>query len=228
MEGVLQVETAVKESLQPIKETGTSYAFVRPLLAYRTPEATELGEYTSLKNTYVSASTAAARSGVSRVSIYFRDLDAGRWVGVNQDDMYYPASLLKVPTMIVYYKEAEENPYLLKNTAAYDPRVDPEVPFGATSTLVAGQTYTIQNLIKSMIVDSDNGATFTLLNRINQNYLNGVYTALGIPDPGDNSAEYKISARMQTLFFRILYNATYLSSEYSERSAKTAFRDDVY
>lgn len=218
--GALKVEAAISNTLEPIKQFGTQYSFVHPLLAYRTPEAVDFGEYDSLKSEYLSMSRAAESAGVRRLSIYFRDLEIGRWVGLNQDDMYYPASLLKVPTMIAFYKKAEENPYLLKNTVVYDPGVAPAGQYLATSTLNAWQTYTIQDLVGHMITDSDNGATFTLLNHIDWDYLNGVYAALGIPDPGDNSEDYKISARMQALFFRVLYNGTYLSSEYSERALK--------
>jgi len=221
----------IKSSFSPIKESGTSYTFVHPLLAYRTPEATELGEYASLKNAFQTKVNLATQSGASRVSVYFRDLEAGQWVGINQEDTYYPASLLKVPTMIAYYKEAEGNPYLLSDTISYDPRVMPEASFDAPSTLVAWRPYSIKELIKSMIVDSDNGATFTLLNRINSNYLHAVYVALGVPDPGDNSADYQISARTYALFFRVLYNGSYLSSNSSEQALKllsqTTFRDGL-
>lgn len=210
----------IKSSIMPIKESGTPYDFVHPLLAYRTPEATDLGEYTSLKSAFQASIQSAVQSGASRVSVYFRDLEAGQWIGISQEEKYYPASLLKVPTMIAFYKQAEENPALFEETISYDPRVLPHVPFETPSTLVAGRAYSVQSLIKSMIVDSDNGATFTLLSRINQNYLNGVYIALGVPDPGDNSATYEISARTYALFFRVLYNASYLSSPYSEQALK--------
>lgn len=220
MQGKTNEANLIKGSLSPIKESGTSYAFVHPLLAYRTPEATDLGEYTSLKTALQANIHSATQSGASRVSVYFRDLDAGRWIGINQEEAYYPASLLKVPTMIAYYKQAEENPTLLQDTVSYDPRVLPNVPFEMPSNLVSGRAYPIHDLITSMIVDSDNGATFSLLSRINQNYLNGVYIALGVPDPGDNSATYKISARTYALFFRVLYNASYLSSLYSEQALK--------
>lgn len=208
----------VRDSIVPIKELGTSYQFVRPLLAYRTPEATDLGEYTALKSAFQARVDSALRSGASRVSVYFRDLDAGRWIGINQEETYYPASLLKVPTMIAYYKEAEENPSLLKDTVAYDPRVLPNAPFDVPSALVPARSYTLHDLIRAMIVDSDNGATFTLLERVNPHYLQSVYVALGVSDPGDDSVHYQISARTYALFFRVLYNASYLSSEYSERA----------
>lgn len=215
------VMNSIKQSFTPIKEKGTSYTFVHPLLAYRTPEATVLGDYVGLKNSFqtiVDAETGSRR--VSRMAVYFRDLDAGRWVGINQNDTYYPASLLKVPITIAYFKEAEENPSVLNQVITYDPSVIPNDPFNATSTLVAGRPYSVNELINHMITDSDNGATFTLLNHINPEFLHASYVALGIPDPGDDSANYQISARTYALFFRVLYNTTYLSPAFSERALK--------
>ncbi len=218
--GKVGVENAIKQSLQPINESGTSYKFVRPLLAYRTPEATLFGEYISLKADLQARADKTKSTGASRVSIYFRDLDAAQWIGIDQQDSYYPASLLKVPTMIAYYKEAEVNPSILRETLSYDPRIMPSESFSAPSVLVPSNLYSVKDLIRSMIIDSDNGATFTLLSRINPNFLHAVYVALGIPDPGDNSADYQISARTYGLFFRVLYNASYLSPDYSEQALK--------
>jgi len=219
--GIESMANSIKQSLVPIEEKGTPYNFVHPLLAYRTPEATILGDYISLKSSLQKITDSAINNGnAPRVSIYFRDLDAGRWVGINQDATYYPASLLKVPTLIAYYKEAEEDPSIFSQDIKYDPRVVPSDPFLAPSKLVAARGYSVADLITRMITDSDNGATFTLLDRINPDFLNAVYTALGIQNPGDDSANYQISARTYGLFFRILYNATYLLPQYSERALK--------
>ena len=204
-------------ALVPIQEQGGSYTFIHPLLAYRTPEATEFGAYVTAKSRVQQIANAAIENGnASRVSVYFRDLDRGEWFGINPEDPYYPASLLKVPIMIAYYKEAEEISAVFSNQIPYSPSVIPDSPFEATSTLSEGQSYSVQELIRRMAVESDNGAAFTLLDRINPDFLRSVYVALGIPDPGDNSTEYQISAHTYALFFRILYNATYLSQKHSE------------
>ena len=122
--------------------------------------------------------------------------------------------------MIAYNKEAEENPSVLSQSVAYDPTVMPSDQFLVPSELSASDNYSVQELINKMITDSDNGATFTLLAHVNPEFLNAVYIALGIQDPGNDSASYQISAHTYGLFFRVLYNATYLSPEYSERALK--------
>jgi beta-lactamase class A len=215
------IANSIKESFAPIEENGTPYTFVHPLLAYHTPEATLLGDYIPLNNSLQTIINSAVNSGeATRTSVYFRDLDAGKWIGINQNDTYYPASLLKVPTLIAYYKEAEGDPSILLQTIAYNPSVMPTDPFLVPTELVAGQNYSVQDLINKMIIDSDNGATFTLLENLNEDFLNEVYIALGIQNPGSDSADYQISDRTYALFFRILYNATYLSPESSEQALK--------
>ncbi len=222
---------AVTNSLRPIEERGTNYVFVHPLLAYRTPEASTLGQYLSLKSSLQDLVTNAKQTGVSRAGLYFRDLTAALWVGVNESDTYYPASLLKVPLMIAYKKEAEDRTWLLGESVVYDPAVMPKDPYLASSTLVPGRAYAVEELVKRMIIDSDNGATFTLLSHINPEYLDTAYTSLGISNPESDSASYKISARSYGLFFRILYNATYLSPSSSEAAlrllSQTTFSDGL-
>lgn len=219
--GTSDIAGLINKSLVPIEQNGTSYIFVHPLLGYRLPEATLLGEYVSLKSSLQKIVDSAISGGrATRVSVYFRDLDIGRWVGINQDDTYYPASLLKVPLMIAYYKGAEEDSSIFSQKIIYDQKIIPNDPFAASSNLVDGKSYSVDNLIKSMIAESDNGAAQTLASRINPDFLRATYTSLGIPDPGDDATAYKISARTYGLFFRVLYNATYLSSVYSERALK--------
>lgn len=214
------LQNSIKQSFRPIEEQGTGYSFVHPLLGYRTPEATVLGDYLSLKDELQTTIDSQTKDGTSRAALYFRDLDAGLWIGINQSDTYYPASLLKVPTIIALYKEAETAPSVLNEYVGYDPSILPNVPFDDPSSLIAGRVYSVRDLISHMIEDSDNGATFTLLNRINPEFLHQVYVALGIQDPGDDSATYQISARTYALFFRILYNTTYLSPSQSEEALR--------
>ena len=222
---------AIYAQFSPIRLADNADPLISPLLGYHAPEATTVGQYESLNASLQSAVATATQSGsASRVSVYFRDLGTNAWIGVNQTDTFYPASLLKVPVMIAYYKEAESDPGLLDRTLIYQNIPLPD-PFDATSTLAVGQSYTINQLIDHMIINSDNGATFALLNHIDPTVLSQVYTDLGIADPGDNSGTYQIATRTYALFFRILYNATYLSPAYSEKAlellARATFKDGL-
>lgn len=205
-------------SFAPLSERDAQYPLVAPLLGNHAPEATDFGEYQSLSSAVQDdISDAQAAGGVNQVSFYFRNLNTDAWVGINQDADYYPASLLKVPVMIAYYKEAETDPSILNQPITYE-NISTGDPFDAPSDLLPGKVYTVQELINAMIISSDNGATLTLLNNIDEDTLNDVYANLGIQNPGNNSADYQISTRTYALFFRILYNATYLDPEYSDKA----------
>jgi beta-lactamase class A len=93
------------------------------------------------------------------------------------------------------------------------------VPFETPSNLQVGKSYTVGQLVEAMIINSDNGAKNALLDNINQTDLNDIYTDLGLPNPG-NSDNYVISAKQYALLLRVLYNATYLSRDYSEQALK--------
>jgi beta-lactamase class A len=43
---------------------------------------------------------------ISFASVYFRDLNNGPWFGINEKEYFTPASLIKVPILITYYKKA--------------------------------------------------------------------------------------------------------------------------
>ncbi len=211
-------------SVGPVRSASPNFTLTHPLIAYETPEATGLAEYSSLKKQLQdSIDRAKAEGNVSDVSLYYRSLETGRWIGIKQNSIYYPASLLKVPVMIAYFRSAESNPGLFDKRIAYRP-ITGGNSFEAPSQLVVGRLYTVRELIEHMIEDSDNGATYTLLSIIDENLLSEVYTDLGIPDPGDDSADYQISTKTYALFFRILYNATYLSPTSSEDALKLLVR----
>ncbi len=70
-----------------------------------------------------------------------------------------------------------------------------------------------------------------MIAKIDPNVLSQVYTDLGIENPDNAPEGYLISAKTYSLFFRILYNATYLNRTLSERAldilSKATFKDGL-
>jgi beta-lactamase class A len=205
--------------VQSIREKDSPYKFINPLLAYDLPESKDFGEFIDLNKKLTDLiSLEKNQHRVEDVSIYFRG-DQGRWVGINDTGKYYPASLLKVVVMMAYYQQAQQDPGILAKQLQYTSQIQNQVTnseFNVPSTLKLNQTYKVDDLIRSMIVDSDNGATFVLLNSLDGKSLDEVYSDFGLPGPSDDN--YEISSKDYSLFFRILYNATYLNREYSEKA----------
>lgn len=217
--------------ISPLRSASTEFKFIDPLIAYETPEATPLEEYASLKQKLRDIIDTAKRANdATDVSLYYRDFNTGRWIAINRNVMYYPASLLKVPVLIAYFRKAESDSTLFEERVVYRPLISGNA-FETASTLVAGRSYTMRDLLERMIVQSDNGATYTLISKIDPGLLSEVYTDLGIKDPGDDSSQYEISAKTYALFFRVLYNATYLTPAASEAAiellSRTSYDDGL-
>ncbi len=217
--------------IHPLRENNASYAFINPLLAYIIPSADQQDDFRVLKNQVVYLIDSEKKRGsIQDASVFFSDLNHGRWIGIGENNNYNPASILKVVIMTIYFKEREANPDILRSKLQYIDDIDRLIrqeAYGEKSKLEAGKLYAIEDLINAMIIDSDNGATILLLANINQRTLNELYAVLGI----ENAEETMISPRAYSLFFRILYSATYLSKSMSEQAlsllSKTTFREGI-
>jgi beta-lactamase class A len=159
-------------------------------------------------------------SNVDGFSFYFRDLTLGRWAGENENTAYAPGSMMKVAVMVTYFKEAEEDPSILQKNLEYSSSTVDQingVPFSFPSDLQVGKSYPVEKLIETMIINSDNGAKDVLLDNINQQSFIEVHTDLGLPNPA-TTLNYTITAKQYSVLLRVLYNATYLSRQYSEKA----------
>ena len=165
---------------------------------------------------------------LDRMSVYLINYKTGKWVGVNENEKYDPASMLKVPVMIAYYKNAENNQSILSEKTSFigdDQNVGEY--FSSKNNIKSGKSYTIDELIKSMIISSDNTAGVLLQNYIDRNSLLDVYTDLGLPIPNNGSNVEYISAKLYAYFLRILYNGTYLDHKYSEKALEILTKSQV-
>src|SRR6266481_7334580 len=122
--------------------------------------------------------------------------------------------MLKVAIMMGYLNQAETNPNFLNIKYAYTPQIDEGQYFKPPVTLSAG-SYSATDLIKNMIVESDNTATLILANQ-NPSIIENVYKKLSLPDP-EVGSDF-MSPKQYAIFWRVLYNGTYLSHETSEEA----------
>lgn len=156
---------------QELGETG--YHFINPLLGCEVRERKFLGQFPELENALqATINKYLADKKAKTISVYFDTRD-GRWLGIDQTEKYFPASLMKVPTMIAFYKLAESHPEILTKKVLYTGSADANKIeyFKPTHALVPGQSYTIGQLIEYMIVFSDNNAASLLAENIDTKYL---------------------------------------------------------
>lgn len=156
---------------------------------------------------------------IDRVSVYFRFLDSGRNFSLN-DEEYSPGSLMKVMTLITYLKDAEDDHNLLNRKIPYDHRFAnmPVQEITSGARLEFGNSYTVNDLLQRMIVDSDNEATSLLNERIDMKVYSQVLAALSLPVPDVHQQDYPITAEHYSRFFRLLYNSSFLSPEMSDKA----------
>jgi beta-lactamase class A len=203
-----------------------TYKYINPLLACELSEKKESEEFAPLKKKFNDIiGSAKTERKLDSIGIYFRELASGRWVGINQEGEYAGGSLHKVPLMIAYFKLAESQPDILSKTLTFNSNEDANdleyIKQKGLTPLVKGRSYTIDELIRRMIVYSDNNAADLLLKNIDINLFTEVFTDLTVPIPGTNyedSSKDLIAAKTYSLFFRILYNATYLTKSLSEKA----------
>ena len=226
------------DSIRGLRENNKDYHFINPLLAVDrgdTKESTPLS--TSIDNKVQSfINQQVAGSNISTASVYFIDYGKNNFFSINENAAYNPASLLKVAAMIAYLKESEgADPTLLDKRLTYSANIASflkQTPFDPPSELTVGSSYTVSDLIDKMIADSDNGALALLTSNISPADLQQVYTDLGLKSPNDSyPAAYTISLKDYSLFFRVLYNGTYLSKADSEKAllilSKATFKDGL-
>jgi hypothetical protein len=153
-----------------------------------------------------------------RVSIFVRDLKSSRFAGIDDNDVYYMASLLKTPLIIGGYKLAEVEPKILDQEIKYKgvPNLYDEQVVKSDEKLKLGSSYSIKELMRRAIVYSDNTAAQILFDYYPKEFMDRIMQALGIQitrPTGEN--ENLMTARTYSNVFRLLYNTSYLTPEYS-------------
>ncbi len=163
---------------------------------------------------------------ISSVSIYFRDLENGPTLGINEHEKFAPASLLKIPTLLTYLRLAEEDQELFNKKVIFriegeDPYLDQSFP--PKETAQENTFYTIEELLRRMIVYSDNRSEKVLNSYLenispDKDLLFEIMIDLGIVVP-KNKVDEVITVKSYASIFTQLYNASFLEKkEMSEKA----------
>lgn len=206
-----------------LRDSG-NYKYISPLLECEVSRVRDFIVYHPLENSlneYIE--TVKNEQKATEVSVYIRDLNNGPWLGINEQAEFSPASLFKIPIMLAYFKLAEVEPGILSQKYTYDGKADLNVKqnIAVEKKLEIGKEYTVDELIYRMIVYSDNNARDILDKNLQPGFQNKVYEDFGFDIPGVTTIYDFTSVRNYASFFRVLYNATYLSSDFSEKALET-------
>lgn len=164
---------------------------------------------------------------ISNYSVYFRDLNKGPVMGINELELFSSASLLKLPIVMAVLKLAEDDPKILEINLVNEGGGDSVQQFYYPDSRVEDNvSYTVKNLLEHALIYSDNKAVkmlndFLYIKGNNTNeIIQLVFRELGLILP-DDLIDRDISTRSYASLFRLLYNRSYLIDEYSEFVLKT-------
>jgi beta-lactamase class A len=168
------------------------------------------------------------RNEVRTASVYFRDLNNGNWFGIGEKEKFSPKSLLKLPLMMAYFKWAESNPLLLRKRLTYSAvqRSSDKEHAEASNGLEQGSQYTVNDLIFRMIVEDDNDAYSLLFANIPAPKIDKVFKDLDVEYDPHNDDD-SLSLRAFASFYRVLFNASYLNEEMSEKALRYLARSSL-
>jgi beta-lactamase class A len=164
---------------------------------------------------------------ITEASVYFRDLEAGPTLGIRENEDFSPASLLKLPFVLAYFRYEEERGGFVNQSLVYqgEAQVAADTIYSQIEkppSLELGKNYSVEELMQRAITFSDNQSHFLLGEKFTATVPDGVteilrtFQDLGIIDPRSPTEEV-VSVRNYALLFRALYFVSYLNPAHSEQ-----------
>lgn len=191
---------------------------INPLLDCAQMDAHKPVRHSELREAVSDKIDQAVEQGTAEIiSVYFRDLNNGPVFGLNSEILFTPASLLKVPVLINFFRRLEGNPSLLSEKIVFNPSLHVQTRVSQfiqpPAPLQPASSYSIDFLLARMITQSDNVAADMLTSYPGMN-LDGTLRDMGIHLSLKDDNVWLTVGSYASLF-RILYNATYLTKPFS-------------
>lgn len=163
-----------------------------------------------------------SENSVKDVSVYFKHFPSGQGFTINEDLKFSPASTFKVPHLMAVLRESQSDTSLLEQVLHYNKELLTRGQNIRFESIQPNQDYTVGELLARMIIDSDNLAATLVTDNTPQ--IERIWTNLfqdlkleHIMEGSDHmSKDHKVSVNELALFFRVLYNSTYLNRENSD------------
>ena len=218
----------------PASSCQTSFTFLNPKLdcAEKYPiEKHEYGEFRNSLNLYIQSQREAGK--ITAVSVYFRDLYNGPTFGIEEMTNFSPSTLLKIPLVLTYFRLAEDEPEILQKELVYKRQGKTIEDMGQfyipKETVEENKPYRIDDLLKRLIVFSDNNAYDVLFTYLTQTKGSDIvletYRELGLIYP-EHTLENTLTVKSYASMFRLLYQASYLSPQSSEKALSILTESD--
>lgn len=146
------------------------------------------------------------------VSVYFEFLNTGANIRIN-DTPFFPGSLMKIPIAMAVMKKVEAGNWSMSDRLVLTD-ADKNSAYGDLYELPSGTTFTIEDLLKELLVQSDDTARSIFVRNLGEQSIEDVLAYLGLDDVVNS--DMKVTAQRYSNFWRALYTASYLSPESSQ------------
>ena len=139
-------------------------------------------------------------------------------MAVNDEKKFLIGNLFRIPQLITFFKKEESHPGFLNTRVCYEK----PVPIGdkgmhCTEHIQPGNEYSLQELLRRMIIYSDEQAAALLEPYMDAELFQKVFQDLDLPAPVKDHRDFLISARDCSVFLKVLYNASYLNTAHAEQ-----------
>jgi beta-lactamase class A len=199
------------------------YEYINPILEYNRDYVIKKSSYEPFRKNLMSFIDSETKVGkISYASIFFRDLKNGPTFGINEFENFSPASLLKLPIAMTYFRLEEDRPGTMNTKIKFTKsNIVVEQHFQSSKSIQEGQVYTIEEMLRYMLIYSDNDSYAVLFDYIKNDperlkYLLNTYNELGVSNTL-NSTDATLTTHGYASIFRQLFNASYLEKESSEK-----------
>lgn len=204
-----------------IHDLNSGFVFTNPILDCQSDKDIngDLGIYQKDMDRFIYS--LKRKYGIKEIAFYFRDLNNGPWVGVDENIKFSPASLLKVPVLMSLLKQSEYDTSILDKkiritSSDINENFTQDINF-KSDLIKEGDEYSTIDIAYRMIQNSDNNAALALINNIGMDYIGNVFKSIGIPYI-NSVKEVDITVKDYAGFFRVLYNSSYLNRDTSEKA----------
>lgn len=222
--GIIASAQSQTDTKLAIRQDG--FYFTNPLLDCE-PNLTYVAPFKEELSQFITSQLEQEKA--LRISVHFKQLNTGYSFGINNNQKYSPASMLKVADAIYVLKQAEKQSGLLDEQIIFPAQTPGDNP---PTKLEVGKSYTVRQLVYHMLVHSDNEAKTLLQKHLNNGLMwKELFAELGIPIKTGAAHTNLVSAKSYSRLLSVLYNATYLDRSDSEAIletlTKTKFVDGI-
>lgn len=151
-------------------------------------------------------------------SFYFEDLDGSYTYGYNEAELKTSAGCMKLMLAVVFLKKVEAGAFSLDELVPIK-ESDKKGGSGILGDFIE-RTYTLRELVSSMLIIGDNTAAYKLMNLIGVDQINLLFKELGLINttisntPG--SEGNKTTAEDMAKTIKALYKKSYLNEKHSD------------